>query len=1059
MTYPAASFFPEIYFGGAFNRDPNDPLATPYWTDLSEIMTEVGENSRGRQYELGVSPAAQPSVTFFDPDELLNPANADSALYPYVSPFRELLMLATWPNDPSFTDVNLINSGAWRGNKVDAYDPGFESYANGAAIPNWLTAVGSVNATITTTNPQQGTKSATYTVAATAVRQGLSWSVPCVPGRQYTSSAYVRQSSASTQRIEIPDQLVVSDTFAPRVVVGGFGSPDFGPAYSPSVPAECAVTGGYGIVSPATGGADRTIAVALGSADQNQVVRIGPIPTPGALNVRQGVTGRFTNVSNNYLAYVQIDTAGVVSAIIGERNAGVFAVLATTVTTLSAAVPLMLRFECTGADTLRMKAWTATAAEPDAWTTTATDATQTGTSGGMLARYESSTTVFYFDTYQAVATVLGSTTTTTGAYVRLSATWTATQPQHTVRLATVGTAVAGTVNQDSLQHEAGASATTWQDEGPVIYPVMRPYAERWTRTWESAGFEGWAETPAVDASAALAAIRLSPEYEVALAATAPDWAWSLGDGTDATAFTSAIAGRAPLRPVISKLGVGSGFAPGTPIAIPGGAGATGVFFTDAPAAGPSSAAGVCLGVGRSATGANTFSWPVYAASWGASIAAWVTLAELGLTSIPGVILPFLPPAVGGGQYTDPLSLAWGTGGIELHTRGRPAAGGLGIAAGVSSSPDPGPDAHLLVGTITQASGGNTTIKLYIDGALFDTLTVTTASVGGLYAVPAQTLNVGGHISPDGFSGGFHPGAVAWPSLWNRELTADEITALWEAGGLGHAGETPNARSLRHLEAGGYTGASRITVESATTMQPPTWTGSIDLLTDTQNSTQIESGTEWIGPDGAVVIESRQDRYLRLDPLYVLGEDEAGGELPYLEGITYELDTTFTYADVTVGRVDGAIATGGLTADIVEARRRWFPRAFQLSGDMQTDQMAQDLADWVFYTHRAPLLRVAEITFDPVGNPALWPFVLSVEVGQRVRVVRRPKAGNAGAGLTMSADYFVETVKHDRIVPKSGIWTVSLLLSPIGEGPGVTVQPWILDDTTLSVLGASTIPGY
>jgi hypothetical protein len=118
-------------------------------------------------------------------------------------------------------------------NDIAPLDPSFESYANGAAAPAALTAVGGVAATVTTTNPQQGTKSLTYAVAGTATRQGISWEVPCVPGQQYTTSAYLRQSSASTQWLLTDEQNLVWDDFG-RTASSGWGTADSGGAWSTS---------------------------------------------------------------------------------------------------------------------------------------------------------------------------------------------------------------------------------------------------------------------------------------------------------------------------------------------------------------------------------------------------------------------------------------------------------------------------------------------------------------------------------------------------------------------------------------------------------------------------------------------------------------------------------------------------------------------------------------------------------------------------------------------------------------------------------------------------------
>ena len=365
--------------------------------------------------------------------------------------------------------------------------------------------------------------------------------------------------------------------------------------------------------------------------------------------------------------------------------------------------------------------------------------------------------------------------------------------------------------------------------------------------------------------------------------------------------------------------------------------------------------------------------------------------------------------------------------------------------------------HLLVGTVTQVAGGNTTVKIYLDGSLANTGSSSTAAVGQ-FAVPCNVMNVGGA----GVNGGqVVNGVVADVALWDRELSASEITGLWTAGGLGYNGELSGARLTRRLTQGRYGGPTRISA-GTTAMQPST-AGTTDGLTDAQNITTAEDGTLWVAPDGAVVMEGRQQRWLRLTSRGTFGEDTASGEIPYLDGVVFDFDPSFVFSTVRVSRVNGTVAVGGNQTDIETAARRFFPRSSPAdTGDYQTDTIAQDKANWVFASHKAPLQRVSVITVDLGANPSLATKVLPVEVGQRWTVKRRAKAANAAAGITQSEDYFIEKVVHNQIDFRTGAWTISFLMSPIGlvtNQPGVTLQPWILEDATYGVLESTTVLGW
>jgi hypothetical protein len=392
---------------------------------------------------------------------------------------------------------------------------------------------------------------------------------------------------------------------------------------------------------------------------------------------------------------------------------------------------------------------------------------------------------------------------------------------------------------------------------------------------------------------------------------------------------------------------------------------------------------------------------------------------------------------------------------------------LNSGTGLSGIDPTDGEPHLLIGYVTQVEGGDTIIYRYIDDVLDGVNTATTASLGGVLRGKTDSLSVGATDDGASFLAVVN-GSMSHLAVWNRDLLVNEATRLWQAG-QGFPGETSTDRVVRHFESGGFYGPSRVDEtytfanvqpgDPVTTMQAPSWTGSIDLLTDTQNTVAAEQGRLWAAPDGYVTVEGRVQRFLRLEPDWTLGEDTAAGEIPYLGTIGFDYDPTFVFGDVTVQRPGGATAVGGLGPDIAMTNRRYFPRKFGASGDFETDQQAQDCADFIFYSHRAPNMRVESVTLNPAANPTLWHFALSVEIGQRIRVKRRAKAANGGAGITMSADYFVENVNPRGLDFERGTYFVDLELSPVGTGPGPTMQPWILEDATLGVLDSTTVLGW
>jgi len=316
--------------------------------------------------------------------------------------------------------------------------------------------------------------------------------------------------------------------------------------------------------------------------------------------------------------------------------------------------------------------------------------------------------------------------------------------------------------------------------------------------------------------------------------------------------------------------------------------------------------------------------------------------------------------------------------------------------------------------------------------------------------PFQTslLELGGAISLlTGFTAdGLPNGVYSHLALWNRALSTDEITDLFNAG-FGYAGETSGTRVARYLSSGWY---GQTSIDAGTSpMGASSLSSGTKKLAACQDVTTTENGNFWADRDGVTRFAGRQDRYLNLTSTYTFGENTAGGEYPYQEDVVFGYDPQFLWNTVTVNNANGVNVTVTDDASVT----KYFESDSPSISVNTTDNEAISYAQWLVATHKDPYQRVASITLDPAAYPPLWPVVLGIEVNMRVTVARRPKAANGGAGITMSQDYFVESVSHDQ-VDMTGSWTTTLLLSPVPP-----VQPGILDDATYGILDQTMILAF
>jgi hypothetical protein len=287
-------------------------------------------------------------------------------------------------------------------------------------------------------------------------------------------------------------------------------------------------------------------------------------------------------------------------------------------------------------------------------------------------------------------------------------------------------------------------------------------------------------------------------------------------------------------------------------------------------------------------------------------------------------------------------------------------------------------------------------------------------------------------------------AVARMAFYPYDIGAERREAHYRRG-IGYRGETVQERATRLLTKwwrGGFT------VHPGAGLTLPAdhgYTGS-SLLAALEEIASTDEGLVYSSPAGPPVVESSDTRH-RPEAFtgLVFGEDAAAGEFPY-ESLTFDYDPTYVYSTISLTR-PGRSDPVELTDPVVEAQvgQRVFSKQLNVGTDYELEQAA------IYYQRRygQGRMRVQSMTLNPAANPELWPVVLGLDISKRVTIRRRP-----AYGPVISADYYVESVKHDVDKEKS-TWLATFELSPAFiDGPG-----WIAGDPAHSVLGESTVPIY
>jgi hypothetical protein len=616
--------------------------------------------------------------------------------------------------------------------------------------------------------------------------------------------------------------------------------------------------------------------------------------------------------------------------------------------------------------------------------------------------------------YGTTTTLTGSSTANTWTLI----TATATAPTSggvygmSVGVATGGTYSATcTIEIDAWQVERGSSATTWTAPG-TWYPIFSGFTERWPTQWADGGTYGEVNPTAVDSFALLSQVALKEIFLEEIDSHAPRFCYTLSDAAGSTAFAD-MTGNLPTAPLVySKAGTGN--------------------WTAGNAISSASASGAFTG----STGSVVNSSPSNPGSATAGSATVLSLTDAGVRG-PGTTAWTRMVAF---RYTDganpsDMSVIWesrtGADSFMSHCRLYiDPSGGLVLLANANGS-DPAFSRNFLAGS--GMTDGNWHLVVFgFDGTNFryslDGATSTIAYPG------PPTLNqyadyVGAIYYPSTRTAyDVYKGDLAFVTEFPSLLSASDMGALYTAWKNAASGESSAARYARILRYSGYTGLSSIGTGLTSAMGPAVDIGGADVMSALNSVVETENGEHFVAADGTVTFRGRNVRYNALAPALTFGD--GSGELPF-EDLQLDFDSTHLSNVVTVTQT----ATGSnYSAQDAASVAAYYTRTMTRSLNTSSGLECQDAADYFASRYKQPMTRVQSIKLHPSAAPSLWPSLLALELGTRVRINRRPP----GAPL-VTVDCFVEQIQWD--MDGSGEAWLTLQCSPIDPNPYAAFAAW------------------
>jgi hypothetical protein len=218
-----------------------------------------------------------------------------------------------------------------------------------------------------------------------------------------------------------------------------------------------------------------------------------------------------------------------------------------------------------------------------------------------------------------------------------------------------------------------------------------------------------------------------------------------------------------------------------------------------------------------------------------------------------------------------------------------------------------------------------------------------------------------------------------------------------------AGENTGARVTRILDSAGWPGGDRVIATGNSTLQATDLEG--DALSELQAAAESEIGELYMDAAGRVVFRNRHAMLTEARSNTVQATFGATvGEFTPAQARIATDDATL-WNEIRAQREGGAEQLLGDAASQAE----FLARTYQASNlVLDSDTGVGGYAGWILYISKDPEVRFDAIQIHAHADPVtLFPQVLGREIGDRIKIVRRPPGG----GAPIEREVFIRGISH------------------------------------------------
>ena len=609
-------------------------------------------------------------------------------------------------------------------------------------------------------------------------------------------------------------------------------------------------------------------------------------------------------------------------------------------------------------------------------------------------------------------TAVSSASTVTGAWQRLSVTWTATQATHYVGVSTVGSTSGQQVWVDAVMVDEGTTLATFTTTAAPIEYRFDGYVEEWPVEWPGGSRYTQAQLSAHDLLSRIGSGRKLGtviEETVRLGSNLRVY-YPLGEAQDSVTAGD-VAGfniGQPLSIQTSTSGAGTGtltFGTGTGPPTDGKP-----AVQAAPQTGVSPAGYFLAGAIEQAGGFFDLS---FAVTWAGTLAAPTAfsdriLAELSDSS--GAVRVWIG-IDNSGKVTAALSDAFGL------------FPSLGL---VSASAVNDGSTRKFVFTIPSAGG---TARLYSNG-----VQVSSQSYTGTYLPNFTRLSVAG--PRNGAANGLSGGTFSHVAVWNSDVSA-LAADISTASTTGFSGERSDQRIARIASWIGFPTARQVLdVGNSTSIAHVDPSGKAPL-SYMQEVADTEQGVLYADTQGRLVFHNRARSYTVPSATASVDANLLGKEAKFVGNL-------FGVINEATGSRDGG-ADQSYSDPAAQTKTGWV-----LSADRKllvtTDAEVTSAIQWLVNTHKTPQPRLINSTLDAYTSLADQAELRALDVDSRLDITGLPPQAPAATTVLRVNGYSEQ-------ISITG-WDIAPSTSAFAS-----VQAFVLDDTTYGDLDSSSVLVY